>query len=231
MTKALYDQFPIFSQFPERQFKKFTAGLKEKRFRPGEPIVRQGQTCPHAHFLTEGLAEVYSTSDQGDPAHILFYRAPALFGIIEIWNEAPYLGTVVALEPSTTLVMDKGQYLSLLHASHQACLTVIKFLSDQVYQGGVDQRVRLFGHTEHVIGNFLLRQAEACREKPHGGAYLPTSINKSRTARSLGVSRRHAIGCFKILEAKKLIEIQEGNVFIPSLSRLRTYTDSVWSRA
>lgn len=228
MIEDLYHRFPLFSQFSEKQFRKFISKLSERKYRPGEYIVRQGETSPNAHFLIQGRAEVFSGSNDGDLAHILFYRAPSLFGIIEIWDESPYLGTVMALEPSTTLIMNKAQYLSLLHESHQACLTLIKYLADTVYESGVDHRVRLFGQTEHVIANFLLRQAEACGEEMHGGFYLPASINKSRISKALGVSRRHTIECFRIIEEKKLIDVQKGNMFIPNLEKLREFSDSVW---
>jgi CRP-like cAMP-binding protein len=227
--KDVFFDFPFFSQLSEKEIKKLTSSLTKHSFRSGQNIIKQGDPCTEAHFLIEGKVEVSTTSSKGDRAHIIFHKAPALFGSIEIWRELPYLGTVTALEPSTTLSMSKTQYLGLLHSSHQACISIVQFLSDQVYQSGIDHRIRLFGDSERVLARFFLCQAAAYGEKVQGGANVPAPVNKSQVADSLGISRRHIIRAFQSLEKLKLIEVQKGNLFIPDLEKLREFAHSIWN--
>lgn len=221
--------FPLFSQLSDRERVALEKKLKTNTFRAGQNIIRQGEPCLHAYILLQGKVEISSISTDGSALHILFHQAPAFFGMIEIFRELPYLGTVTAIEPSTTLSMTKAQYLGLLHSSHQMCLSVIQNLSDQVYQSGIDHRMRLFGDTEKILGRFLLCQAEACGEKKQDGVFVPVSLNKSQIAKSLGLSRRHVIRSFQALEKRGIIEVQSGRLFVPNLSKLKELSEKVWS--
>jgi CRP-like cAMP-binding protein len=220
--------FPFFSQLSKRDVDALLKGLPRKQFKNGDKILKQGQPCTEAHLLIEGKVEVTTTGPRGAEVHILLHQAPSLFGIIEIWREARHLGNVVAMGPCTTLTLDKAAYLRLLHSSHQACVSIIQFLSDQIYQNGSDHRTRLFGAAEHALSGFLLAHAASLGEVTQAGTVLRIPINKSQIANSLGMSRRQIIRAFEILTKENLIEGQSGQLVILDVEALRRKAREPW---
>lgn len=220
--------FPFFSQLSRREVEVLLSGLPKRTFKNGDFILRQGEPCMKAHLLLEGKVEVSTTGPRDNEVHIMLHQAPSLFGIIEIWREARHLGNIVALEPCTTLELDKAAFLRLLHSSHQACVSIIQFLSDQIYQNGSDHRTRLFGSAEHALASYLLAHAASLGEQTQAGVVLRMPINKSQIANSLGMSRRQIIRAFEILTEAKLIEGQSGQLIILDPEGLRRKSHEAW---
>jgi CRP-like cAMP-binding protein len=228
--KQNLSSFPFFSQLSKKEVDTLLAGLPRRQFKNGEAILRQGEPCLAAHLLIEGRVEVTTTGPRDTGVHIMLHQAPSLFGIIEIWREARQLGNVIALGPCTTLPMDKAAYLRLLHSSHQACVSIIQFLSDQIYQNGSDHRTRLFGAAEHALASFLLAHAASLGEKTQAGTVLKMPINKSQIANSLGMSRRQIIRAFEILTKDGLIEGQSGQLILLDIEALRRKSRESWEK-
>ncbi len=220
--------FPFLSQLSKREVETLLSGLPKRQFKNGDFILRQGEPCQHAYLLLEGKVEVTTTGPRDTEVHIMLHQAPSLFGIIEIWREARQLGNVIALEPCTTLQLDRAAYQRLLHSSHQACVSIIQFLSDQIYQNGADNRTRLFGTAEHALANYLLAHAASLGETTQSGIVLRMPINKSQIANSLGMSRRQIIRAFELLTKEGLIEGQSGQLIILDAEALRRKGREPW---
>ncbi len=220
--------FPFFSQLSRREVEVLLSGLPKRTFKNGDFILRQGEPCQKAYLLLEGKVEVTTTGPRKTLVHIMLHQAPSLFGIIEIWREEKHLGNIVALEPCTTLELDKAAFLRLLHSSHQACVSIIQFLSDQIYQNGSDHRTRLFGSAEHALASYLLAHAASLGEQTQAGVVLRMTINKSQIANSLGMSRRQIIRAFEILTEAKLIEGNSGQLILLDTEALRRKSREVW---
>ncbi len=221
-------EFPFFSHVSPKELKAFSASLKENHYKVGAHILRQGEPGKAVQMLLEGSVEITTHSRDDKTAHIMCHRAPSIFGIIEVWREAPHLANAVALEPCVTLSLSRSEFFKFLHTSHQACINIMQSLSEQIYQDGVNNRIRIFGSATHVLARHLWNEAQAFGEKFHSGTLVKKQVNKTLLAKSLGISRRQVIREFEVLEKAELIEPQGECLFFPNMDKLRCKFDEAW---
>ena len=221
-------EFNFFAHLSQKDLKKFAANLALHQFKIGDFVLRQGEPASQVHFLLEGSIEISTQSRDEKTAHIMCHRAPSMVGIIEIWRESPHLANAIAIEPCTTLGLNRTEFFKFLHSHHQACINIAQSLSDQIYQDGISNRIRIFGSATHVLARHLWNEAESFGEKFNGGILVKKQVNKTQLAKSLGISRRQVLREFSELESKKLIELQGDYLFIPDRNKLKNKFDEAW---
>ncbi len=221
MTQENLKKLPLFASLTYEQIDRLTEEMPRQSFKKDELLIRQGEKDLQAYVLIEGKVGVYAESHEGIKSTLVFHEAPVVLGEIEIWQERPYLGSVVAIEPCTTLVMNKKRYIKLLHSNHQVCINMVQLLSNQLYQDATAVRMRLFGRVEHLVAGTLCSFAQLYGEEHRYGVLIRKEINKSEIAEILGVARRSVIRAFETLEEEKLIQLEKKQLVIPDLPALR----------
>jgi len=221
LTQDNLKQLPLFASLNYETIERLTEDLPRQSFKKGEYIIRQGEKNLQAYLLVEGKVGVSAESHEGIKSTLVFHEAPCILGEIEIWQERPYLGSVIAIEPCSTLVLNKKRYQKLLHSNHQVCINMIQLLSNQLYQDATSTRMRLFGRVEHLVAGTLCSFAQLYGEEHRYGVLIRKEINKSEIAEILGVARRSVIRAFETLEEEKLIQLEKKQLVIPDLPALR----------
>lgn len=214
-------QLPLFSSLPFEVIEKLTKEFPKQNFKKDQLLIKQGDKNLQAYLLMEGKAGVYAESSGGVKTTLVFLEAPCLIGEIEIWQERPYLGSVVAIEPCTALVISKKNYMKMLHSNHQVCINMVQLLSNHLYQDATASRMRLFGRVEHLVANTLCSFAKLYGEEHRYGILIRKDINKSEIAEILGIARRSVIRAFEQLEEEKLIQLDKKQLVIPDLAALK----------
>ena len=221
MGKDSLKQLPLFASLNFDTIERLTEDLPRQNFKKDELIIRQGEKNLQAYLLVEGKVGVYAESHEGVKSTLVFHEAPCVLGEIEIWQERPYLGSVIAIEPCTTLVLNKNRYLKLLHSNHQVCVNMVQLLSNQLYRDATQTRMRLFGRVEHLVAGTLCSFAQLYGEEHRYGILIRKEINKSEIAEILGVARRSVIRAFETLEEEKLVQLEKKQLVIPDIVALR----------
>src|SRR5436190_1886535 len=111
--------YPLFTSLSSGALESLTRNLTTAEFKAGQHLIQQGQKGTRAYLVYDGKMAVEAESKEGSRANIVFQSAPALFGTIELWNESPYLASVVAMEPCYALVLEKTDYFRILQSNHQ----------------------------------------------------------------------------------------------------------------
>lgn len=221
MAQDKLKQLPLFASLPYETIERLTSDLPRQSFKKEQLLIRQGEKDLQAFLLTEGKVGVYTESHEGIKSTLVFQEAPSILGEIEIWQERPYLGSVVAIEPCTAIVLSKKNYLKLLHSNHQVCINMVQLLSNQLYRDATAVRMRLFGRVEHLVAGTLCSFAQLYGEEHRYGILIRKEINKSEIAEILGVARRSVIRAFDTLEEEKLIQLDKKQLVIPDIIALR----------
>lgn len=212
---------PLFKGVDPSEVIRLTKDLPEKFYKKGEHIIHQGDRGLEAHLLLSGKVEVFYTSPTGDRATIIYHQAPFIFGEVELWGEHPYLASIQAMEDCTTRLLSKRDYIQLLHSNHQACINMVRLLSELLWQTGEDRRVRIFGGVDHLLANVLCYFAHLYGEKRDEGILIRQDINKKQLADSIGVARQSIIRSFDNLLKDGLIVVKEKRILIPDLNSLK----------
>ena len=93
-----------------------TAELAHRHYKRGETIFHAGDSGDALHVVVEGAVKVELPSPTGDaPAILATIEAGGFFGELALLDGAPRSATVVALQPTETLVLDRARFERLMH--------------------------------------------------------------------------------------------------------------------
>jgi CRP/FNR family transcriptional regulator, cyclic AMP receptor protein len=95
-----------------------------KRFRRGETLVREGEPGESLHLVRSGRLAVRVSTSDGATATLTVMSAGESFGELALLGDHVRTATVVALEPSETLVLTRSAFDALRH-SHPAVERVL----------------------------------------------------------------------------------------------------------
>ena len=217
----ILDRSPLFKGVSKEAVKALVSKLPTRSFKKNELLICQGEVADQVHLLVSGKLRVYYKSEDGGQTTIFYYQAPSLIGEMEILERLPYAGSVAAMEPSKTVMMNRLDYLSLLHSNHQVCFNLIKILSRHLYEGGGSLRVRLFGQVENILASALFSLAQLDGIPHEGGIWIARQLNKSELAQTLGIARKSVIRAFSKLQKEGLVALKGNEIFLPKLAELK----------
>ena len=100
------------------------AAAVDKRFRRGETLVREGEPGESLHLVRAGRLAVRVSTSDGATATLTVMSAGDSFGELALLGDHVRTATVVALEPSETLVLTRSAF-DALRRSHPAVERVL----------------------------------------------------------------------------------------------------------
>ncbi len=221
MSDENLSKLPLFTSIAADQIEHLTRHLPRKNFKEGDILVQQGSKDLRGFLLLDGKVGVYAEAKSRVRTTIIFHQAPYLFGFLELWRERSYLASIVAIEPCSTIVVSKKDYLKLLHSNHQVCINMVQLLSNLLYKTAKDYRLKMFGQVDNLVANTLCSFAQLYGEEHRYGVLVRKEVNKSEMAEILGVARRSVIRAMESLEKEGLIQVQKKQLVIPDLKALR----------
>jgi CRP-like cAMP-binding protein len=115
---------PIFSELSQRQLRRLNRSFRERTFRPGTAIVREGQMSGVDFFvIVEGEASV--TVDGREVGRL---RAGDHFGELALIGERERLSTVTAVTPMRCLVMASWHFRKFVNSNPDVSWKLLQYL-------------------------------------------------------------------------------------------------------
>ena len=165
--------------------------LMEIRHHSGEAVIA-GQEDPgdNLFVLVQGKVKVVLYGDSGREIILSIFKSPGdFFGEMSLLDNQPRSATILAVEPSTLLVLKRRDFQAHLEAHPRSALAVLTQLS---------RRLR---HADEVIGNLALldvygrvarklrEMAEADGEETEEGVVIRQRPTQQEMAATIGTSR------------------------------------------
>jgi flavin reductase (DIM6/NTAB) family NADH-FMN oxidoreductase RutF len=124
------DNVPLFSSLAPEVRERLLEAAEERRFAPGETVVRQGDSGRELFVILEGAARV----DQGGRA-VRRLAAGEFFGELAVLDGRPRIADVVADEPLRCLVLSRETLRATLLAEPQAAWEMLQILAARYRPG------------------------------------------------------------------------------------------------
>ena len=133
----------LFSQADGATIDALAAALRIRRFRKGETVFHQGDPGDALFIMASGSVKVVLPSDEGaEPAIVAILGAGEFFGELAILDGAPHSATIVAIEPTETLVLHRDAFLALIDSQAELRRALLASLAAEIR--------RLTGHVEDL---------------------------------------------------------------------------------
>jgi CRP/FNR family cyclic AMP-dependent transcriptional regulator len=134
MAEIELREIPLFSEMDEQEVAGIRAIMDEMRFRPGQVIIREGDTGDLFYVITEGYAEIL-IRDAGGSDVVLHKAGPGdFFGELSMLTNEPRSARVRAVEPLTTLVLERDEFFEFLRTNTHAAIDVMVELGGRLHE-------------------------------------------------------------------------------------------------
>lgn len=179
----------------------------EKRFLPGDRLVRIGDISTEVFYLTSGLVKIVAVAENGTES-VFGMRTPGVFiGDLATLNNERRSADVVAVEPTSAIVVTAARFTRYLESTPAVCLALLRMQSRRLNE--MNQRSMLGGRS--VKARIAQRLIELSNGGAQGGVVeltqsdLAQLIDASRewTSKALGELRRD--GAIRTARGKVII--------------------------
>jgi CRP/FNR family cyclic AMP-dependent transcriptional regulator len=201
------------------------ACLRTRRFRRDETVFHQGDAGDALHVIAHGAVKVVLPApDAGEPAILATLGRGDFFGELALLDGAPHSASVVALEPTETLVLARGDFERLFETEPGLRRALVASLARELR--------RLTGHVEalHFLDlreRLALRIAELAGVGPvadgapaSGEVRLDRHYTQSELAGMVGGSRESVNRLLADFVTRGLIRYERDALVVPDLGRL-----------
>ena len=196
--------------------------LKVRKFRRGETIFHQGDPGDALFVVDKGSVKVVLPSDEGaEPAIVAILGPGEFFGELAILDGAPHSATIVAVEPTETLVLHRDTFLSLIDSDAGLRRTLLASLAAEIR--------RLTGHVEDLhfldlpgrLASRIVRLADSAGTRAEDGTTrIAWPYTQSELAGMIGGSRQSVNRLLADLGEQGLVRLERDQLVVVDMERL-----------
>ncbi|HET9345328.1 MAG TPA: Crp/Fnr family transcriptional regulator [Candidatus Limnocylindrales bacterium] len=211
----------LFGHADEGTLATLAAALRIRRFRKGETVFHQGDPGDALFIVAGGSVKVVLPSDEGaEPAIVAVLGPGEFFGELAILDGAPHSATIVAVEPTETLVLHRDAFLALIDEQPELRRALLASLATEIR--------RLTGHVEDLhfldlpgrLSSRILRLSVDCTPDDDGSIRIPWPYTQSELAGMIGGSRQSVNRLLADLADEGLVRIERDLLVVTDRERL-----------
>jgi len=158
MAEIELREVPLFSEMDEQEVADIREIMDEVKFRPGQVIIREGETGDLFYVITEGHVEIIIRDADGSDM-VLHEAGPGdFFGELSMLTSEPRSARVRATEHVTTLTLERDDFFEFLRTHTHAAIDVLVELggrlreNDQLLRNMVSRNVNEIEEERMTLG-------------------------------------------------------------------------------
>jgi CRP/FNR family transcriptional regulator len=211
----------LFGHADDSTLDALSAALRTRRFRKGETVFHQGDPGDALFIVATGSVKVVLPSNESaEPAIVAVLGPGEFFGELALLDGAPHSATIVAVEPTETLVLRREAFLALIDNEPQLRRALLASLATEIR--------RLTGHVEDLhfldlpgrLASRILRLAAGQPVDAAGAVRIAWPYTQSELAGMIGGSRQSVNRLLSDLADRGLVRLEREVLVVTDLDRL-----------
>jgi len=134
MAEIELREVPLFSEMDEQEVAGIRDIMEEMKFKPGQVIIREGETGDLFYVVTEGHAEVLIRDADGTELILNTVGPGGFFGELSMLTNEPRAARVRAVDSITTLVLERDEFFNFLRTHSHAAIDVMVELGGRLHE-------------------------------------------------------------------------------------------------
>jgi uncharacterized membrane protein len=134
MAEIELREVPLFSEMDKQEVAGIRDIMEEIKFKPGQIIIREGETGDLFYVITEGQVEIIIRDADGSDVVVHVAGPGDFFGELSMLTNEPRSARVRALEPVTTLVLERDDFFNFLREHTHAAIDVLVELGGRLHE-------------------------------------------------------------------------------------------------
>jgi CRP/FNR family transcriptional regulator len=211
----------LFGHADDATLEAIAAALRIRRFRKGETVFHQGDPGDALFIVATGSVKVVLPSNEGaEPAIVAVLGPGEFFGELAILDGAAHSATIVAVEPTETLVLRREAFLGLVDSEPELRRALLASLAAEIR--------RLTGHVEDLhfldlpgrLASRILRLTAGQPVDANGAVRIAWPYTQSELAGMIGGSRQSVNRLLADLADEGLIRLERDALVVVDGDRL-----------
>jgi len=194
-----------------------TQDLARKMF-----LYQEGKRPKGLYLLKSGKIKAYRINEDGKEYITNLYVPGDYIGYLPLLENSVYDDSALALEDAEVAVFPKEEFLDALYQDLQVATRFIKLIAHSVQEKEQRLLSLAYGSLRKRVAKGLLdiyAKFTAIGTKPSGNR-VPISISREDIAQYVGTATESLIRTLSDFKAEKLIDIQDGKVYINDVKKL-----------
>ncbi len=181
---------PLFRGLTEGQLSNISTHLNRKSYPAGTEIIRVNQPGEIAYIILEGSAKIHIDQPDGTDVILAVLGAGEILGEMSLADSLGRSATVVTMEPSTLLSIDRVTFWANLKEMPTMTYNLVDILSRRLRLANLHTQslARLDVHGR-VAAQLLALAREYGETAPNGSVLVPLRLTQSDLASMVGASR------------------------------------------
>jgi CRP/FNR family transcriptional regulator, cyclic AMP receptor protein len=210
----------LFAGLTDEALTSLADACTQRTYGRGQYLWYQGDEGDRLLVVASGLLKVMVASEQGDQVVLATLGKHETIGELAVLDRCPRSASVVAVEPTTVLMLTRATVLDLM-GRHPAVLeAVLRSLSRLVRRLTEQAGDLIFLDLGGRLAKLLLRLA-AEHARDEGGAVLDLGLSQSELAAMVGATRPAVNKTMQLLASRGLISVHGQVIVLQDLPGLR----------
>jgi len=223
---ALLKRVPVFSSLSDQELGFLAARLVQRRFRAGEPIFGEGETCAGLYVVETGNVRIFKTSVGGREQVLAIDGPGSSIAELPVFDGGDYPASAQAITDCLLVFFSKQDFQALCLKHPQVALKVLRVVGARLRRlVGIIEELS-FTTVRHRLIALLVRAGKAEGNRDGGAVAVTLPANNSELAAQIGTVRELVSRNLSRLQSEGLIQIDNRTVLIPSFRTLEAELDS-----
>jgi CRP/FNR family transcriptional regulator, cyclic AMP receptor protein len=210
----------LFGQLHDEALDQLAAASRTRWYAKGQYIWYQGDPGDTLMVVCQGLVKVVLASEAGDETVLVTLGEHHSLGELGVLDAAPRSASVVAVEPTTALLLTRATVLDVMARHPSVFDAMLRTLGSLVRRLTEQTGDLVFLDLAGRLAKLLVRLAKDRPPTP-GGIVIDTGLSQSDLAAMIGATRPAVNRVLQAFAARGLISVKGQVVVLHDLAELR----------
>ncbi len=212
---------PIFTDLSDSDLNRIASKMVSRGYEKGQMILLEESTGETFFIITSGTVKVTRLSDDGREVILALLGGSDFFGEMSLLDGKGRSANIVANEDAEVMTLSRRDFLECLETYPKIAIALLEELAVRLRKSDQQIESLSLSDSEQRIGITLIRLAEERGTIKRGDVTVQNLPYQQDIANMAGSSRETVSRTLKLLEDKKLVKRNGGDITIFNFNTFR----------
>lgn len=212
---------PIFTALSDSDLNRIASKMVSRDYEKGQMILLEESTGETFFIITSGTVKVTRLSDDGREVILALLGESDFFGEMSLLDGEGRSANIVANEDAEVMTLSRRDFLEYLETYPKIAIALLEELAVRIRKSDQQIESLSLSDSEQRIGITLIRLAEERGTIKRGDVTVQNLPYQQDIANMAGTSRETVSRTLKLLEDKKLVKRNGGDITIFNFNTFR----------
>lgn len=212
---------PIFTDLSDSDLNRIASKMVSRDYEKGQMILLEESTGETFFIITSGTVKVTRLSDDGREVILALLGGSDFFGEMSLLDGEGRSANIVANEDAEVMTLSRRDFLECLETYPKIAIALLEELAVRLRKSDQQIESLSLSDSEQRIGITLIRLAEERGTIKRGDVTVQNLPYQQDIANMAGTSRETVSRTLKLLEDKKLVKRNGGDITIFNFNTFR----------